>query len=116
MYDYIKCDDELITKSSAKAEIEAYFAHISKIDKQRKTKIEAMRIDLLSCIGGIAPVVDVREIVRGEWIERKDIYPHKPDGEITSWSYKCSHCNQLSQLKYNFCFNCGADMRGEKDV
>lgn len=59
---------------------------------------------------------DVRENVRGEWHERKDIYPHKPDGEMTSWGYKCSRCNQISQLKYNFCFNCGADMRGgEKD-
>ena len=62
------------------------------------------------------PAADVRENVRGEWVERKDIYPHKPDGEITSWTYKCSRCNQLSQLKYDFCFNCGADMRGMNDV
>lgn len=108
MDDYIKCDDELITKSSAKAEIEAYFAHISKIDKRRKTKIEAMRIDLLSCIGGIAPVVDVRENVPAHWIF--DCERVAGDG----WTHKqrhCSNCGFQTVECVNFCQNCGADMR-----
>lgn len=72
--------------------------------------------DAFTVIEDDLPASDVRENMRGEWVERKDIYTRKPDGEITSWEYKCSRCNQLAQLKYNFCFNCGADMRGEKDV
>lgn len=56
------------------------------------------------------PTADVRPVVRGEWVERKDVAPFKPDGEITSWTYRCSKCEELSRLKYNFCPNCGAEM------
>ena len=52
---------------------------------------------------------DVRENVRGEWIVKKDII-------------NCSVCKRCSWSKsyedlvrsFNFCPNCGADMRGDK--
>lgn len=54
------------------------------------------------------PTADVRENVRGEWIVKKDII-------------NCSVCKRCSWSKsyedlvrsFNFCPNCGADMRGE---
>ena len=48
------------------------------------------------------PTADVRENVKGEWIE---------DGALT----KCSICGSASDYcgTENFCYNCGADMRGE---
>lgn len=46
----------------------------------------------------------------GKWITRKDVAPYRPDGEITSWTYKCEYCGTLSRLKYNYCHNCGAKM------
>lgn len=57
----------------------------------------------------------------GEWLHRRDMNT-RPQGE---WEYKeianstiigywCSCCHIGSQREYNFCPNCGADMRGEK--
>lgn len=44
----------------------------------------------------------------GEWID-----------EPNCW-YRCSHCRKhypsiIGTMEYNFCPNCGADMREEKD-
>ena len=60
------------------------------------------------------PSADVRENVRGKWLEHKDIWgdPY----------YECSACKELFCLTagtpqdncYNFCPNCGADMSGEQ--
>lgn len=49
--------------------------------------------------------VTVRE--RGRWIVPK--IPH-----ITVVGI-CSECGKMSDRNYNFCPNCGADMRGEED-
>lgn len=61
------------------------------------------------------PAADVRENVRGEWIDEK-AWPGR---------FYCSYCNfgwpyitgvPRDAATYNFCPNCGADMRrGEKD-
>ena len=59
------------------------------------------------------PVVDVRENVRGEWVSTKtNVYP-------TCYVTLCSVCNFIAFYScngnmnnhYNFCPNCGADMR-----
>lgn len=52
------------------------------------------------------PAADVRKNVRGEW---KQI----GNGDF----YKCSICSCGAQYGHyaNFCPNCGAEMRGEKD-
>lgn len=50
------------------------------------------------------PTVDARPVVRGKWVEEK--YP----------LYVCSECGAVYQkvgYGFNFCPNCGADMRGE---
>ena len=55
------------------------------------------------------------ERMRGEWVEDDDGW----DGEI----WRCSECDAVFTLNdgtpeengYNFCPNCGADMRGEDD-
>ena len=55
-------------------------------------------------------VKDVRENVRGEWIDlwmsSKNV-PTETCGVCGEWSYG---------MKKNFCPNCGADMRGTDDV
>ncbi len=55
------------------------------------------------------PAADVRPVVRGRWkLEEGIMY--------------CSECNKSPHYVYipvdewNFCPNCGADMRGEQDV
>ena len=61
--------------------------------------------------------VNVRENVRGEWETLDDKLP-EPDGK---W-VRCSVCQCSEHLEYNhekltwnFCPNCGADMRGLSD-
>ena len=53
-----------------------------------------------------APAADVRENVHGKWKHKK------------SWEfYVCSVCSvevELMSGNMNFCHNCGANMRGEK--
>lgn len=58
---------------------------------------------------GIKTGIDVRPVVRGKWLLADD-----GDGKI------CSICGTdycdlvLPVLEWNYCPNCGADMRGEK--
>lgn len=43
-------------------------------------------------------------------------YKERPKGEwiVSGLDYKCSNCGMLPYFRqYNFCPNCGADMRGE---
>lgn len=60
---------------------------------------------LYNYINNSSPV-DAKPVVRGEWI------PDKHDPEFKLW---CSACNWTGVYPYNFCPNCGADMRKEKD-
>jgi len=55
------------------------------------------------------PSADVRENVKGEWIEKYI--------EREGYCYFCSNCNLevLESDLSNFCPNCGADMRGKKE-
>lgn len=51
------------------------------------------------------PSADVRENVRGKWI---DVDPYGDSG----LAFKCSECEKISIRDTNYCPNCGADMRG----
>ena len=55
------------------------------------------------------PTADVREVVRGEWISKwHPIF--KTELPI------CSACNSYTVFdSWNFCPNCGADMRGDTE-
>lgn len=52
------------------------------------------------------PATDVRENVKGEWEYIEDIMR-------SCSAFKCSACGCYASSNYNFCPNCGADMRGE---
>ena len=50
------------------------------------------------------PAADVRPVRRGKWV----------DHPRWKWIYaECSECEVVSDVKSNFCPNCGADMREE---
>lgn len=50
---------------------------------------------------------------QGEWIK----WNFKTFGAMGDWEYKCSNCEKVYGGEYNFCPNCGADMRkrGEEE-
>ena len=69
---------------------------------------------LVNCVLPTIPTADVRENVRGEWIDQ-------PNREFCFRAdFKSIECNQCGynmpksdSFAGNFCPNCGADMRGD---
>ena len=49
------------------------------------------------------PTADVVEVVHGKWV----VCDAPP-----TWWYECSICHKAGNVEYNYCPNCGADMRG----
>ena len=95
--------DEFIKRDTAYNYLTEYYNHRTDIQHQNLRKA-------LSAI----PSADVVEVKHGEWIEMRDPWGDDP-------YYNCSCCNDAFVLlegtpkdnNYNFCPNCGADMRGE---
>ena len=51
---------------------------------------------------------------QGEWIENKE-HAYLSNGDCKEWTnFYCSVCDAPANTPYNFCPNCGADMRGVK--
>lgn len=83
-------------------------------------------VEALKSLNGLLnqiPAADVRENVRGEWL-------YLGLDVAGEYMYQCSHCKaiiyepeflinydkaQLLGNRFNYCPNCGAEMRGEKD-
>lgn len=57
------------------------------------------------------PIADVRENVRGEW-QPIEVQPYFKKHFDTSVA--CSVCHRKGNKRWNFCPNCGAEMRGDK--
>lgn len=64
-------------------------------------KIQALMSDYLIC--RCEP-----ERPKGGWIK----WSFKTFGAMGDWEYKCSNCEKVYGGEYNYCPNCGADMRG----
>ena len=68
----------------------------------------------------VIPAADVRPVVRGKWeeVDRAPIF----EGMEEHSTYRCSSCRAYQfydvfddgTARYNFCPNCGADMREEQ--
>lgn len=54
------------------------------------------------------PAADVVERKSGEWIEHGEPNEY---GVYQSWYWTCSNCGAVGYHEFNFCPNCGADMR-----
>ncbi len=69
----------------------------------------------ISCISVEVPAADVRPVVRGHYVGEYDGYA---DGSPVYDMWYCSECGCCfedwdEKPTYNFCPNCGADMREE---
>ena len=58
------------------------------------------------------PAADARPVKRGVW--KKHYADHEAIGERPFCRY-CSVCNTITVFRYNYCPNCGADMRKQDD-
>lgn len=103
-------DQRFIDATSLKVAV-TRFCEANARNKRRKA--------LRECVSGlcrdicfaidIAPNADVRENVKGEWIESDEIK------DIWFPMFRCSVCHWLCAGISNFCPNCGADMGGEEN-
>ena len=94
------------------------------IDADKTLKAITSQFDDCVCIADVIyvfdnqPTADVRENVKGEW-EYFNVNGAAYDIEGTkTWAvqYRCSKCGFIHNFienhgKYNYCPNCGADMR-----
>lgn len=58
------------------------------------------------------PAADVRPVVRGGWEEHGEPNEY---GKYELWYYSCTRCGAVGIPEFNFCPNCGADMRNAND-
>lgn len=75
-------------------------------------------VNLLGEIYGL-PAADVRENVRGEWERVEGFTGVEAFGfkETTVEGWSCSICDfeiDVSEKSFNYCPNCGTDMKGAK--
>lgn len=76
----------------------------------RVSRKEAVEIVEALCINR-EPTADVRENVRGKWIKGGEQPYFRKHFDIVV----CSICNKRGEHRWNFCPNCGADMRGDTE-
>lgn len=89
----------------------------------RQAAIDALEnIDCSDGIGISALKCDVVEDAINAINALPSAQPERKRGRwITLWrldvldGYQCSACKAWSRFKFNFCRNCGADMRGEQE-
>lgn len=55
----------------------------------------------------IDKALTIEERPQGEWIK----WNFKTFGAMGDWEYKCSNCEKVYGGEYNFCPNCGAQMK-----
>lgn len=70
-------------------------------------RLTGMKLDIVHDFITSAPTIDAVSVVHGEWID-------KSGGIEGAWNY-CSVCGEQAIDLYDFCPNCGADMKGNKN-
>lgn len=94
--------NDLISREALKKHILEIFEEEEKIDKK-------WAMGLKYSLKVIDKVPTIEERPQGEWIK----WNFKTFGAMGDWEYKCSNCEKVYGGEYNFCPNCGADMRKE---
>ena len=94
MNDYIKKEDA----------IDMLQKHAERLTHQTNISLSNVRSGVMTAKWLIEdmPTADVRENVKGEWIDR---------GKDMMIRWQCSECGRKDIHIYNFCPDCGADMR-----
>jgi rubrerythrin len=100
--------DEYINRKDAIAKIREEGIYGSGYsDSEREENV----IDMIECV----PAADVWPVVKAEWYGEGDGYA---DGELVYDMWSCPICGKRfeeweEKPDWNFCPNCGADMRGK---
>lgn len=79
---------------------------------------------LTECLIPNQPTADVRENVKGRWVEVVDRTEMYDKEGVKTWGmlFQCNQCGFVLNAieghtgQYNYCPNCGAQMKGDNDV
>lgn len=92
-------------------------------DEATKDRAQEAILIFNECISELinAPTADVRENVKGMWVKVVDRTEMYDKEGVKTWGmlFQCNQCGFVLNAieghtgQYNFCPNCGADMRGE---
>lgn len=110
--------DEYIKKQAAIEQFKSVAEQQTLIHDLNRRRFEFK--DIVEVIGRIPPA-DVRPVVRGKW-EVVDWVKYDGHGECVHYPKEglcCTNCKNVFKKdllwKDNYCPNCGADMRSEKE-
>ena len=81
---------------------EAVLKYIEETNTDAEWLVNQYNADWIYSFLDSIPAADVKEVVHGVWIEGKTLE-------------KCSICGKKGFPDWNYCPNCGADMRGHKE-
>ena len=110
--------NDLISRQAA---IDALDKRFDSIPMEQTTEILLLRKDLRELpsaqLEQEEPTVDAVPVKHGHYVGEGDGYAN---GELVYDVWKCSECgcvfeDEYEKPTYNYCPNCGADMRGEQD-
>ena len=104
-----------ISETKVKIVIDNYFPKECNINTTIREAFEkGFRLGLQKAV----PAADVRPVVRGTWVGDYDGYA---DGAPVYDMWSCSKCGKIflewdERPDWNFCPNCGADMRPREEA
>lgn len=79
---------------------------------ERLAKLMQLQPSTARAIIEAIPAADVRPVVRGKW---EPVVAANEDGSPYQAGIRCSECGHFDVLEFNYCPNCGADMREGND-
>ena len=106
MNDYIKRDDAITEICRKGCDLERGGIRIVAMVEAKQ-----FAVDVLDNI----PAADVRENVRGKWIDAGDFWSCTVCGSTRLKRYNCAYGKCKAIVPDNYCPACGADMRGKTD-
>ena len=111
-------EDDLIRRHAAIDALNEYFARIEKLKRRGLTKGEkAISLDTVGTIKTLPSAQPERKM--GKWVGYNADDPVWQRDDGTPVFLECSACQAFvinnGAANWNYCPNCGADMRGEKD-
>ncbi len=115
--DYIKRSDAVRTMAQ-------YMMDMALIDNpEASDRIEEWEGDIAAPVMSTVEAADVRENVKGRWVEVVDRTEMYDKEGVKTWGmlFQCNQCGFVLNAveghtgQYNYCPNCGADMRGDNN-
>ena len=108
----LKMADEYIKKSDVKNAMHSKYAD----DMRKYPEFVAWLKSAVNIVISEIPAADVQPVKRGHWIAENR------DNRGYTDCYTCSHCESyvytytlMKDCEFDYCPNCGADMRGDEN-